>query len=392
VDQFENWTWTPSTTLSADNIPAPTLINPQVTLSYTVSATHNSTGCVVTESFTVNVDDQEGILANAGNDVTICQGTSTNIGSTSLGGMAYKWSPESGINDYTISEPTVSPAKTTTYTLTVTDIATGCIAVDQVMVIVDDFGSSAGEDFTACKNAFVQLPGQDLGTDYTYAWTPSFGMDDNTFPSPRVQITRPTTFTLVVTETASGCESTDQIFVDVSADEAPSQLAGIDQTICFGESVKIGPLGDGTSTYTWSPTTGLDDASVAKPIASPMATTTYLLAVSTGTCISHSEVTITVTDDFTVDAGSDQSICAGEDVSIGTSSIAGLSYSWSPSTGLSDPNVAQPQANPSTSIIYTLTAEDATGCKKSDQVLINVNTNPIIDAGSNVSICNDGEL
>jgi len=391
TDQFENWSWSPSTDLSASDVAAPTLVNPQVTRSYTVSATHSATGCIVTESLTVNVDDQEGVLADAGSDITICQGTNTTIGSTALAGMTYQWSPTVGTNDYTIAQPLVSPAVTTTYTLTVTNVITGCIAVDQVTVTVDNFGMNAGDDFTACKNAFVTLPATDLGPGFTYAWTPSFGMDDNTSATPTVLMSTPTTFTLVVTETATGCTASDQIIVDVSADDAPTQIAGIDQTICFGASVQLGPLDDGASTYSWTPSMGLSDANVAKPTASPHATTTYTLTASTGTCLSQSSVTITVVDDFVADAGIDQNICGGTSTSIGSASVVGLTYSWSPTTGLSDAGIANPTANPSSSTIYTVTVEDASGCQKSDQVTITVEPNPISNAGPNVSICDDGE-
>jgi hypothetical protein len=57
-------------------------------------------------------------------------------------------------------------------------------------------------------------------------------------------------------------------------------------------------------------------------------------------------------------AGPDVTICLGASTIIGNSSVAGYTYSWSPTTGLNDPNIAQPTANPSATTIYTLTAQN----------------------------------
>jgi hypothetical protein len=56
----------------------------------------------------------------------------------------------------------------------------------------------------------------------------------------------------------------------------------------------------------------------------------------------------------TADAGSDQTNCGSSGVTIGTSSSGGYTYSWAPTTGLSNASVAQPTANPGVSTTYTL--------------------------------------
>src|SRR6185436_19566661 len=57
----------------------------------------------------------------------------------------------------------------------------------------------------------------------------------------------------------------------------------------------------------------------------------------------------------TANAGSDQAICSGNSVTIGTTALSGYTYSWSPTTGLNDPNLAQPTATPTSTTTYTLT-------------------------------------
>ena len=67
-------------------------------------------------------------------DVTIVGGTSTGL--TSSGGVSYSWSPTTGLDDPSISNPTATPTSTTTYTVTVTD-ANGCQNTADLTVTVE---------------------------------------------------------------------------------------------------------------------------------------------------------------------------------------------------------------------------------------------------------------
>ncbi len=49
---------------------------------------------------------------------------------------------------------------------------------------------------------------------------------------------------------------------------------------------------------------------------------------------------------------------------------SGFTYSWSPSTGLSNPNIANPVASPTVSTTYTLTVTNAGGCSTSESISI----------------------
>lgn len=51
-------------------------------------------------------------------------------------------------------------------------------------------------------------------------------------------------------------------------------------------------------------------------------------------------------------------------------------FSWAPATGLSNPNIANPVASPTTTTVYTLTVTDDDGCTDTDQVTVNVNAAP----------------
>ncbi len=74
----------------------------------------------------------------------------------------------------------------------------------------------------------------------------------------------------------------------------PSELAlaETDISICVGENTPLEATG--RETYTWTPATGLSCTDCPNPIATPRATTTYIVTGTKGTCSSEASVTVTV--------------------------------------------------------------------------------------------------
>ena len=76
--------------------------------------------------------------ADAGQDVNICSGDSSQIGGSPTGDwsgagsptITYLWSPNTNINDNTLANPTVSPATTTTYVVTVSTYINGNVCTE----------------------------------------------------------------------------------------------------------------------------------------------------------------------------------------------------------------------------------------------------------------------
>lgn len=71
------------------------------------------------------------------------------------------------------------------------------------------------------------------------------------------------------------------------------------------------------------------------------------------------------------DAGRDTLSCNQLPVSIGSVPKSGVVYSWSPATGLSNPNVANPRASPAVTTTYILSIRSAAGgCAGTDTVTV----------------------
>lgn len=70
-------------------------------------------------------------------------------------------------------------------------------------------------------------------------------------------------------------------------------------------------------------------------------------------------------------AGPDKLSCNQSPVQLGANSKPGLVYEWNPATGLNNPNVSNPLANPATTTSYILTTRhDGGGCAVNDTVIV----------------------
>ncbi len=368
--------WSPATGLSATDIPNP-MACPTVTTTYQLIVM-GAEGCMAMDEITVMVSDHT--MADAGEDVSLCTGETTQLNAT--GGVSYAWSPTTGLSNPNIANPVASPTTITTYSVTVTN-ATGCTAVDEVIVDVHPLPIvSAGADKMICvgENTMLSATG-----GVSYVWTPATGLSSTLVPNPIATPTTTTTYTVVATD-ANGCTGSDQVTVIVGGNANAN--AGADQTICIGSSVQLNASGG--VIYSWSPTTGLSNPNIANPIANPIVTTTYTVTVTnTEGCIGTDQITVNVNENIIVHAGADQTICAGASAFL--NAAGGVIYSWSPATGLSNPNIANPIATPAFTTTYTVTATNAEGCTGTDQVTINVNNDGIpISAGADQTICVGG--
>ncbi|MBJ6145090.1 gliding motility-associated C-terminal domain-containing protein [Hymenobacter sp. BT559] len=194
--------------------------------------------------------------------------------------------------------------------------------------------------------------------------------------------TQTTTYT--VTGTApNGCPAVGQVTITVSP--LPVATAGAAATSCPGSRMQLGAAPVAGLTYSWSPTAGLSSATVANPTValanstSAPITQTYTLTVTNANgCQASSTVVATVLPPPTAVPGAAATFCSGGSAQLGSAPVAGLTYSWSPATGLSSSTVANPTVtlpnatSAAATQTYTLTLTNAGGCAATSTVAVTV--------------------
>ncbi len=164
-------------------------------------------------------------------------------------------------------------------------------------------------------------------------------------------------------------------------------------SICAGSSVQIQATVSPYSTFIWSPSVGLSSPADISPIASPSATTTYIInAVSKGGCSIADSVTVTVLQQPTVKTIADTAICSGVHIQLTTTVTNSNTFSWSPSAGLSDATQQNPVANPAGNTKYIITVNPGTQCSVKDSVNVTVNPLPALKVSTDTTLCSGASV
>ncbi len=134
-------------------------------------------------------------------------------------------------------------------------------------------------------------------------------------------------------------------------------------TVCSGNSITL--TASGGSSYSWS--TGETSASIS---VSPAITTTYTVSsTQPNGCRANNSKIVTVSAAPGVNAGTDQTVCAGTQLTLNGSGA--VSYTWN--NGVTNNTPFTPAVGTTT---YTVTGTDANNCTNTDQVNITVNALP----------------
>lgn len=326
----------------------------------------NSKGCFDTVLKTVTTIEKP-LLDLAFRDTLICSVDTLQLQATGIG--VFNWTPGYNITNETSPTPIVFPQSTTQYRVELND--NGCIAYDSVRVKVVDFVTlSAGNDTTICINDTAQLSAYTNGLHFSWSPDPTLSHTGilNPFAAPQI------TTTYQISSVIGGCIANDNIIVKVSP--KPTVNAGNDTTICYNSSVQLTAQSNGTS-FAWTPSSSLNDATILNPVATPLNTTKYILAaidnISGCPKPSFDSVTITVLPKVNATTGADTIVFAGQPLQL--YATGGVGYSWSPSTGLNDPFISNPIAllyrNPD-SVFYTVSVTNLNGCTDTAGISVRV--------------------
>ena len=366
------WNFGDSTTLadtanskdSAWKYPGPTSASVRLIVT-------NTKGCIDTVIQNLAVVDKP-TLSLPFRDTLICSIDTLALRVNSLTGTIL-WTPINGPNKTRIlnsssATPLVFPRDTTKYYVTVND--NGCTNTDSVTVNVLQFISvKAGVDTGICKTDSFRL--HPVSAALSYQWrSTTVGEVLQNIKNPLIQPLVTTRYYVVAN--LGKCQANDSVLVKVAP--YPSASLGNDLTICFGTRVQLTGAITG-SVFSWQPTASLINENTISPIAGPTRTTAYILTVSdTIGCPKPKTDTIIVTviPPISAYAGKDTSVLPQQPLQL--LAEGGTNYAWTPTTGLSDPTIANPIAildNTIDSITYNVRVSTGT-CFANDQVVVRV--------------------
>jgi gliding motility-associated-like protein len=331
-------------------------------LTYTLTGLpSNGAACGVTAVFSASVACTNNANYTAPASCSTCTITANNSGDVCVGGLVnlacspstpasipagttFSWT---GPNSFTstLQNPTLlnaTEAATGIYSVSA-NFPDGAVCNASTSFTVNPAPTAnAGTDVFICPGGSVQLNGQG-GTGGTYSWTPAATLDNPNIANPNASPVTTTTYFL--TATVNGCSDTDDMTVSV----VPS-LTGVisgNANICAGQNTQL--TSSGGATYSWQPTTGLSNATISNPVASPAVTTDYTVTISAGGCPPvQKNVSVTVAPNPTVTVSPKDTVCPGQ---MGVVHAYGAaSYLW-PSSGMNTDSII---SNPSVTTNYSV--------------------------------------
>jgi len=308
--------------------------------------------------------------ANCGN----ADGTATVSVSGGQGSYTYTWSPAGGNAAVSAGIPAG------TYTCAVRDANNCSLALSGVVAVINPSVSLAATAGSVCAGLSTTLSA--TGSN-TYTWSPSLSLSSANGSTVAASPATSTIYT-VTGANAYGCTVTNTISVQAFANPVLA-LSVTSASVCAGQSSTLSA--SGANTYTWSPPTGLANANSGTTTATPPGTQVYsVTAADTRGCLGTGSVSVGVWTLPPVSASAGPATVCANEPSVLTAAGA-VSYTWS-SGSTANPYTV----NPSVSNTYTVTGQDANGCRNTSTLAVAVNQPPTVGISGSTVVCLGGTV
>jgi gliding motility-associated-like protein len=294
------------------------------------------------------------------------------------------------------SEPSVTVSVSDYGTKVFTWILTDGICTDSSDVTVS-FNrppvSDAGEDENNCGREYFMkaIPSIGTGTWIRVSGPGSASFSPNNHdPQARVTVSAFGTYVFRWTEVSGSCSSSSTVTIGFFEQIAANGGNGGDECdLTFNLNAV-----PGTGTGTWSLVSGPGTASFSPDPHRYNAIVTVTMTGSydfewrevSSNCTSSDIIRVNFHPRPYVSAGTDASLCKGNTIRLQAQGNG--SFSWTPTTSLSNPRIADPVASPASTTTYTVTLTDQWNCSNSDNMIVTVMDKPVVDAGPDITLEN----
>lgn len=390
-----SWFWdfgVPSRRDDTSNVANPTFTYPDTGVFVLTLIVNRGTGCVATATTIVKV--YPGFFPNFNVDPPYCKGTPVQFTDQTRSnyGTVTGWRWNFGVNGVTndtsnLKNPTFIYNTAGTYTIKlIVGNTFGCTdSVTRTVTIKDNPPLTVlPKDTSYCALDSVTLGAVGTGV---FSWLPNTNIINGNTANPTVFPAVPTTY--YVRLNANGCVSRDSVKVN-PVNNLTTSITASAIAICAEDTITLTANSNYTDnlSWSWTPLSSVLTPTTKTTKAFPLVNTTYTLTTYWGrSCVATATKDISVKPLAVPEAGLGGYICKGQG-SLQLQASGGITYLWTPETGLSNPNIANPIATPSQTTTYKV-AVGIAGCPKTkvDSVTILVRDLPEANLVDDTLIC-----
>lgn len=373
--------WTSATGCLASD-PFNANLNVGCSATYTLTVTHDQTGCTSSEDIFV----EENLNAPAVNfadpsELTCISNTETLqvFPPTNDPIYFYEWMGPGIFSGGGSSMPIVNQPGT--YTVTISDSINGCDSTASILVIenvVPPNVETAALGELDCIQTSVVLSGAGSETNnVTYNWTTTSGGNISTPDNINTDADMAGWYFLNVTDLGNGCLGVDSVLLIANAIPIFDAFLDIDHPDCLDNEgyIAIDSVFGGSGNFVYALN---DDIFTTFPQFSFLDPGSYNLMIEDASgCNWETTILLNPPNDINVDLGVDLTLDLGDSTTL----IAQLNLPldeietiiWEPFGNLNCPHCLTLDIRPTETMTYAITVIDSTGCRGSDKINITVN-------------------
>ncbi len=273
--------------------------------------------------------------------------------------------------------------------------ATGCKNSDTLLVNVTSPGTlslNVNSSASICSGDSVQIGNTNPAVGglppYRFKWTPNTDLNNDTLPNPIVYPKTLTKYSLTVKDSR---DSTATAEVNVQVNPLPTpKITESKSNPTAGDTVTYSAVFPNGTDNKWNlpkggQIIGVDNTKDVqiKWLETGNGLVTITQTITATGCKKSDTLSVNVLapDKLIVFAGTDQEICERESIQLGSQNPASggkppFKFLWTPSTGLSNDTMPNPEATPLSTTTYTIRVTDSNGDTATSKVTITVNPLP----------------
>lgn len=354
-----------------------------------------------TASVTVNVE----VGSSLGNfqvlyNNPVCAGSTLLLSSSYLPRVEYTWSGPNGFTSLRAVNSIANAQTNLNGIYTVWATSPGCQSITRnISVVVNaPLNPAPGSNGPVCQSNVLSLTANNR-SGATYLWAGPNGFT-SAVPNPsisNVQTVSSGTYTL--TMSGLGCSSVTQTHIVIVNASIGNLSIASNSPACLGNTLILSIPSYINATYNWSGPNGFTSAGsniLSRTNGQTNFSGVYTLETVVPGCGSATRTrSVTVFPSLAAVAGSNSPVCAGNNLTLTTSAVAGAAYSWAGPNGftsaLQNPTIASAQTIRSGNYTLTLSLPGCGSASYVTTVQVNTSVNTAILTG-NSPVCEGNSI